>query len=1007
MITLQQLIQRLIQFWDKKGCVFHQGHDLEVGAGTFNPATFLRALGPEPYATAYVEPSRRPSDGRFGQNPNRLQLFHQFQVLIKPAPADIQQLYLQSLEAIGFKLQDHDIRFVHDDWESPTLGAWGLGWEVWCDGMEVSQFTYFQVMASLPLNPISAEITYGLERLCMFIQNVDNIFDIQWNETLTLGDISKQNEVEWSQHNFSEASTEMWKRHFEDYEIEAKQLLKKQLAIPAYDCVIKASHAFNLLDARGVISTTERTGYIGRIRDLSRLVAAAYISSRENLGFPLLRTEKELSAPKLQEIFPPFNPTDKEDFLFEIGSEQLPATFVPIGCRNLEKAMRALLETHELSFENLKVYGTPRRLAVRITQLAAGTADKIIERKGPPLTAAFTPKGTLTPQGEGFLNSLGLPCAPLEEIRAGKVEAIQIQRIKEIEYLFVTLKRKGQSTLQLLSKTLPKLISALEFPKKMQWNHHNVSYARPIRWIVALFGKTVIPFTFGEVVSNRETFGHAQRGNTKLRLETPDEYLPLLRAHHVIADPEERKDSILTQLRTLEKETHGVVVQPERVLPQVVYLTEWPELSCATFDPHFLRIPSEILISEMIEHQKYFPIASPLSEGGGLKNFFIITADNTPGPLVSQGNQKVLSARLSDGVFLYESDLKIPMEEFNTRLKEITFQKELGSVFKKVERLVSHGHLLNQALGSPADAKKVARAALLSKADLASACVKEFPELQGVIGRHYALAQNEEGEVASAIEEHWLPISEGGPLPKTPCGLILSLADKIDNLLAYYSVGLKPTSSSDPYSLRRQTIGIIKMLLEGKYSVDLKSILETCARQFTRINADLIEEILRFITARAKGVFEELGLKKDEVEASLCALCTNPFDQYCKVQALHQFRKTPHFEQLYTVYKRVKGFLATPTTIPFNPSLATEASEKELFSALQKIDNSWATTLATQNYEAAYQQIATLAPLLEELLTKVKIEAEDLAVRENRRALLQRVFAYCQELLDLSKIQQK
>ena len=312
-MTFQEIISKLSNFWAEKGCLIQQGHDVEVGAGTFNPATFLRCLGPEPYNTVYVEPSRRPQDGRFGENPNRTQLFHQLQVIMKPSPLDIQNLYLESLECLGFNLKEHDIRFVHDDWESPTLGAWGLGWEVWLDGMEVTQFTYFQSVAGFSLKPISVELTYGLERLSMIVQKKDNFFDMKYNEQFTYGDIYHRNEVEWSHYNFYKASTEMWLRHFEDYEREAKHLIKENLPIPAYDFVMKASHAFNILEARGVLSVTERTGYIARVRDLAKLTAAEYLSSREKMGFALLkRLEKENLLDESQQDaqikwFRPFN----------------------------------------------------------------------------------------------------------------------------------------------------------------------------------------------------------------------------------------------------------------------------------------------------------------------------------------------------------------------------------------------------------------------------------------------------------------------------------------------------------------------------------------------------------------------------------------------------------------------------------------------------------------------------------------------------------------------------
>ncbi|MBF0145013.1 MAG: glycine--tRNA ligase subunit alpha [Magnetococcales bacterium] len=288
-MTFQELIFALQHYWSRQGCVVVQPLDLEVGAGTFHPSTFLRVLGPEPWNTAYVQPSRRPSDGRYGQNPNRLQHYYQFQVMLKPSPANIQDLYLDSLVAIGIQPRDHDIRFVEDDWESPTLGAWGLGWEVWLDGMEVTQFTYFQQVGGIDLYPVSGEITYGLERLAMYIQGRENVYDLQWSGNITYGDVFHQNEVEYSRFNFEQADTSLLFQLFSMHEKESLALAAAHLPLPAYDQVIKCSHAFNLLDARGAISVTERAGYIGRVRNLARTVAEAYVAQREALGHPLLK----------------------------------------------------------------------------------------------------------------------------------------------------------------------------------------------------------------------------------------------------------------------------------------------------------------------------------------------------------------------------------------------------------------------------------------------------------------------------------------------------------------------------------------------------------------------------------------------------------------------------------------------------------------------------------------------------------------------------------------------
>ena len=288
-MTFQELIFALEKYWAGKGCVIQQPYDIEVGAGTFNPTTFLSALGPEPWNVAYVEPSRRPTDGRYGENPNRLQHYYQYQVIMKPSPIDIQDLYLDSLKSFGIDPLDHDIRFVEDDWESPTLGAWGLGWEVWLDGMEITQFTYFQQVGGFDLNPVCVELTYGIERIAMYIQEVDNVFDLKWNNNVTYRDVHHRGEVEFSTYNFETADIEMLRNLFEIYEKESIRTAEKELILPAYDYCLKCSHTFNLLDARRAISVAERTSYIGRVRNLARLCAEGYLRQREEMGYPLMR----------------------------------------------------------------------------------------------------------------------------------------------------------------------------------------------------------------------------------------------------------------------------------------------------------------------------------------------------------------------------------------------------------------------------------------------------------------------------------------------------------------------------------------------------------------------------------------------------------------------------------------------------------------------------------------------------------------------------------------------
>jgi glycyl-tRNA synthetase alpha chain len=288
--NFQEVILALQHFWASRGCLVVQPTDVEVGAGTFNPHTFLRSLGPEPWNVVYVEPSRRPTDGRYGENPNRLTNYYQMQVILKPTPENVQDLYLDSLRALGIKPEENDVRFVEDDWESPTLGAWGLGWEVWCDGMEVTQYTYFQQVGGLDVEQVSGELTYGLERLAMYVQGVDNVYDLNFNDGVTYGDVHRRGEVEWSTYNFEEADVAQCRRQFDVFEGECRRLAERGLVLPSYDFVLKASHTFNLLDARGAISVTERTAFIGRVRAMARLVARAWLDQRESLNFPLCKS---------------------------------------------------------------------------------------------------------------------------------------------------------------------------------------------------------------------------------------------------------------------------------------------------------------------------------------------------------------------------------------------------------------------------------------------------------------------------------------------------------------------------------------------------------------------------------------------------------------------------------------------------------------------------------------------------------------------------------------------
>lgn len=1008
MMPFQELLRLLSAYWEKQGCTIHQGYDLEVGAGTLNPATFLRSIGPEPYRAAYIEPCRRPTDGRYGLNPNRLQHYFQFQVILKPSPMHMQELYIDSLKAIGIDLNVHDIRFVHDDWENPTIGAWGLGWEVWLDGMEITQFTYFQSVGGQTLKPITGELTYGLERIAMYLQGVDRVFDLNWNGHLTYGDIYLKGEVEWCHYNFEQASTDMWRAHFEDFEREAKRLIAHHLPIPAYEFVMKASHAFNILNARGAISVTERATLIGRVRDLACAVASEYLASREKVGFPLLHRFpiEETPAPTL----PPLSPAllkwtegERGNYLFELGLEELPASFVPIGVKELEKAFKSYCEEMELSYEKMELFGTPRRLAILIKGLIKGIPSKTVEKRGPLVSKAFDEKGSPTAIGEGFFRSMATRPLLLTEINNGDT-SFHIAVVKGSEYLFYTETKEATATATLLSRALPKIIGSLRFPKVMQWGSLDLFFPRPLRFLVSLFDAEIVPFAIGPFVAGRTTYGHRQRAFKPLTLSSALDYVETLKKGFVLPDRVKRRHVIEKALEKYCETEKATLPAKEAVLSQVVDLTEWPEVIAATFDQRFLSIPKEILISEMCEHQKDFPVADL---EGNLRNVFLITSDASPTEEIRAGNERVLSARFSDGLFLYEKDLKLHLMDFQEKLKTITFLTGFGSLFDKKERLRCHVRALIDIL-SLGDKAKADKAADLSKIDLASEVVGEFPELQGTVGKYYALAKKEDPEVAEAIEEQWKPRGEKDSLPITETGFLLSLADKFDNLLCCFGARLKPTSSSDPYALRRQTLAIIRMILERKIHIPIKKTLEVLSRHFNPpLAPPILDEIESFFQSRIRTVLEEVGFRKDEIAASLSKGITDVMDAFNQVKALQKFREKSAFFALYEVYKRAKGQLPEYKGEPFDETLLKEKAEKALYETILKIEAPLAEALKKSQYEEGYSLLATLQPPLDALFTEVWILTDDLALRANRLSLLKKVFTLFDTLLDFSKIEEK
>ena len=496
--------------------------------GTANPATVLRVLGPEPWNVAYAEPSYRPDDGRYAENPNRMQMHTQYQVILKPAPENSQELYLGSLEAIGVDRHQHDIRFVEDNWEAPALGAWGLGWEVWLDGMEITQYTYFQQAGGFALDPVPVELTYGLERIVMYLQGIKEVWQINWDDRHTYGDILRAPEIEHCTYDFEVADVGRLRQMYDLFEAEAKNAVAHKLVIPAHDYVLRCSHTFNLLDARGAIGVTERQHYFVRMRDLARQVSLAYIEQREREGHPWLRLGNGEVAQAHEvagaEPAPPFAAIP-QTFYLEIGTEELPAADVVDAMAQIEATLPKLLDGLRLAHGQVKVTGTPRRLVAVVKELAPFQRNEENLVKGPPAERAYDAAGQLTQAGLGFARSRGV-----------QSDTLEVREESGGRYVYAVVRRPGRAATEVLNEALPGLVAGIKLGKNMRWNASNVAFSCPIRWLVALHGENLVPFQYAGVKAGKVTRGPRFAGSPPLTLTGADAAPSLLEQSRIIVD---------------------------------------------------------------------------------------------------------------------------------------------------------------------------------------------------------------------------------------------------------------------------------------------------------------------------------------------------------------------------------------------------------------------------------------------------------------------------------------
>ena len=983
----------LDRFWAQRGCLIWQPYNHQVGAGTMNPATALRVLGPEPWNVAYVEPSIRPDDGRYGENPNRLQQHFQYQVILKPDPGNPQELYLESLQALGLNLAAHDVRFVEDNWESPALGAWGLGWEVWLDGQEITQFTYFQQAGGLVLDPVAVEITYGLERILIALQRVRGFREIRWNAALSYADVNLQSEQEYSKYYFEVADVERMRAQFDSYESEAKAVLAAGLVLPAYDNVLRCSHAFNVLDTRGAVGVTERAQFFKRMRNLTRQVAEAWRAQRAELGHPLLVDGSEPAARPAAQL-----PLAKAPatFLLEIGTEELPAADVDSAIAQLQLLLPQLLLAERLAHGAIVVNGTPRRLAVSIAGLPALQPDAETVARGPAVSNAFDAAGQPTPAAQGFARGKGVA-----------VGALQRRSMDGGEYVVALVRVTGQPLAAVLAELAPRILAALEFKKSMRWRpgRNAPAFSRPVRWLAAMIDAQALPFEWGGLQAgstSRALRSDAAPGGEVIEIGAADSYSQSMRAHGIILEHEARARTIMEQAQQLAAKVDGTIAADAGLLAEVANLVECPTAFLGSFEEAYLELPQEVLVSVMKKHQRYFPVW----RAGRLLPFFVgvRNGDATNLAQVVEGNEHVIRARFADASYFVRDDLRHDLAGFRSRLARLTFHEQLGSMLDKSARVETIVERLAPLLQLVSELPVALRAAHLCKADLASRMVVEMTALQGVMGRAYALRAGEPPAVAQAIEQHYWPQAAGDPLPESAAAAAVALADRLDTLCGLFALGLVPTGSADPFGLRRAALGVVQILLGRTQALDLRSALTVCAAcQPLAVGAAAQQDALAFIAGRLRGVLLEAGHRHDVVEAVLAAKAHDPYAAQQAAAQLSAWLVRAEWAPLLEAFARCARMTRElDGTTPVLPAALQHAAEQDLWRGLQAAE---AACAQHSSVDGLLRALQPLAPLVVKFFEDVLVMDEDAAVRSNRLGLLQRVAALGTGIADLSKLE--
>ncbi|HOJ00273.1 MAG TPA: glycine--tRNA ligase subunit beta [Anaerolineaceae bacterium] len=996
-LRFQEIILKLQDYWAKNGCLIWQPYYTQVGAGTMNPATYLRVLGPEPWNVAYVEPSIRPDDGRYGENPYRLQQHYQFQVILKPDPGNPQELYLKSLQALGIDPLSHDIRFVEDNWESPALGAWGLGWEVWLDGQEITQFTYFQQAGGIVLEPVSVEITYGLERIAMALQGNYNFRTIQWNDQYTYGDVNYQGEREHSIYYFEKADVDSLRSMFDLYEKEARACLENGLVLPAHDYILKCSHTFNILDTRGAVGVTERQALFSRMRDLSRKTAQAYLAQREELEYPWLQKYKSTSEAQEEQLALDETlvdtPAKAQSFLFEIGTEELPAQDLSDALQQLEQNTISMLDSLRLGYDSVKVSGTPRRLVIYIHELANSQSDSSEIVKGPPARAAYDANGKPTKAAEGFAKGKGLT-----------LEDLHITEMDGGEYITAEVLHKGKAVLAVLPEALQNLIADIRFTKSMRWNASTVAFSRPIRWLVALYGNTVVPLRYANLTSGNSTRGLRFHDQDSLEIKDAEQYFEFLQSQGIILDREIRKNEIVQQVSTLCRSVYASEDLDDKLVDEVCNLVEAPTALLGNFSRDHLELPQEVLIDVMKKHQRYFPLLT--KDGTILPNFITVrNGDDRHLALVARGNEEVIDARFKDAAFFITEDRQHDLEWFRAKLGTLTFHLALGSMLNKnerIEKIVSD--MISMFDLSEKEIGWTKRAAHFCKADLVTNMVVEMTSLQGTIGKYYARLSGEPEAVAQALEEQYFPRFAGDHIPSSRIGLMIGLADRLDSLAGLFAANMAPSGTKDPFGLRRAAISIIQNLVEWNLDFDILQGLTIASKYLPlAMKTENFNACADFIRARLSHYLLEKGFRYDIVAAIEAAQGNTPFRAFQAAQQLSDWVARQNWLEILQAFSRcVRITRNIPQRYAVDTALFIDEEEKQLYQATQ---HAIKTERKAGSVDDLLNAFIPIIPAVNQFFDKVLVMTEDQKLQRNRLGLLQQIVGLAEHVIDFSKLE--